>query len=259
MQTWSLPRAVPTASPVQHCVGGLIGAIGRSSFASDALLGLNGALAAGSLAVYQRFASRPPVLHLSASLGVADTTGQCFATYRDDGLYRRDASLDAVRAPAGQAVMLRMHADEAPNAEHREAIYMRHGVVERLSVATRHDDGSVLAVNLYHHRHQGRFSEGEVANFAELAPVLLAGVSRHLQLCGSSPPGVRQALRERCAALTERELDVLERLLQGLSYDGIAADLGVSLATVKTYRARAFERLNLHFKSELFAAFLPRR
>jgi DNA-binding CsgD family transcriptional regulator len=38
--------------------------------------------------------------------------------------------------------------------------------------------------------------------------------------------------------------------------DGIAADLGLSLATVKTYRTRAFERLNIRFKSELFAAFI---
>jgi DNA-binding NarL/FixJ family response regulator len=48
-------------------------------------------------------------------------------------------------------------------------------------------------------------------------------------------------------------LDVCERLLRGWSYDGIAADMGLSVATVKTYRARAFGRLGLHFRSELFA------
>ena len=57
-------------------------------------------------------------------------------------------------------------------------------------------------------------------------------------------------------ALNGHELDVCERLLRGWTYDGIAADLGLGLATVKTYRARAFDRLGLHFKSELFAAFL---
>ncbi|MFN6997848.1 MAG: helix-turn-helix transcriptional regulator, partial [Aquincola tertiaricarbonis] len=62
---------------------------------------------------------------------------------------------------------------------------------------------------------------------------------------------------QRCPALTPRELDVLERLLQGMTYDGIAADIGLSLATVKTYRARAFERLDIHFKNELFALFVP--
>ena len=39
----------------------------------------------------------------------------------------------------------------------------------------------------------------------------------------------------------------------GKTYDGIAATLGISLATVKTYRARAYEKLGIHFKSELFS------
>jgi len=256
MHSWTLPCSTPQAA-LQRSMGGLIGAIGDPDFARRALRDLNVALSAGSWSVYQRYTDRPPVMHLSASHGVADTTRDCFAAYRDDGLYRRDATLDAVRAATGQTVLLRMHAEEAPNADHREAIYRRHGLLERLSVATRHEDGSVLAVNLYHHEHQGRFGEGEVASFSALAPLLLAAVSRHIALRRPSPAGPRAALRARCPALTERELDVLERLLRGMSYDGIAADLGLTLATVKTYRARAFTRLDLHFKSELFAAFLP--
>ena len=257
MNTWPALPLAAKPSTLQRCMVGLIGSVGCSDFAQQALQALNGALAAASWSVYQRFIDREPVMHLSASYGVADTTGACFAAYRDGGLYRRDRILDAVRTPVGVAVMLRMHASQAPNAEHREAIYRRHGVVERLSVAERRADGSLLAVNLYHHQHQGRFGEGELANFAELAPQLLAGVSRHLELRACAPASPRAALLVRCARLTARELDVLERLLKGMSYDGIAADIGLSLATVKTYRARAFERLGIHFKSELFAAFLP--
>lgn len=257
MNAWLLPP-LDTASPVQRSLSGLIASIGRPGFAGQALSDLNGALAAGSWAVYQRFADKPPVLHLSASHRVADTTQDCFAAYRDAGLYRRDGSLGAVPFRPGSTVLLRMHATQAPNADHRDAIYRRHGLLERLSVAQRAGDGSVLAVNLYHHEHQGPFSEGELAHFAELAPALLAGVSRHLEWCQTPVPLMpRDRLRSQCPALTERELDVLERLLKGLSYDGIAADLGLTLATVKTYRARAFDRLGIHFKSELFAAFLP--
>ena len=53
--------------------------------------------------------------------------------------------------------------------------------------------------------------------------------------------------------LTERELDVCARLLQGMTQEGIACDLGLSLPTVKTYRNRAFSRLGIHFRNELFA------
>ena len=47
------------------------------------------------------------------------------------------------------------------------------------------------------------------------------------------------------------------RLLQGMTYEGIANDLGLSAPTVKTYRNRAFARLGIHFRSELFARVLP--
>jgi DNA-binding CsgD family transcriptional regulator len=46
------------------------------------------------------------------------------------------------------------------------------------------------------------------------------------------------------------------RLLRGMTYDGIAADLGLSVPSVKTYRNRAFERLGIHFRNELFALVL---
>ena len=38
-----------------------------------------------------------------------------------------------------------------------------------------------------------------------------------------------------------------------MTQDGIAADLGLSAATVKTYRNRAFVRLDIHHRHQLFA------
>lgn len=37
-----------------------------------------------------------------------------------------------------------------------------------------------------------------------------------------------------------------------MTQDGIASDLGLSVPTVKTYRNRAFARLGIHFRNELF-------
>lgn len=289
MNAWplSLPRSEPTpartasAMPLATLAAAMapvVSHIGLPGFADAALQGLHGAaVRAASWAVYQRWADRPPVLHLSASWGVPDTTRQCFAAYLD-GLYQRDRSFDA--ASPAQAALLRMHADDAPSADHRDAIYRRHGVLERLSVVQHQHDGSLLAVNLYHHDHQGPFSDDEVSGLADLAPLLLSAVQRHVGLTAAPPGGAttrgqaaatststatpttsatterRATLARRCPSLTERELDVCERLLRGWSYDGIAADLGLSVATVKTYRARAFDRLGLHFKSELFAEFI---
>jgi DNA-binding CsgD family transcriptional regulator len=258
MQTW---RIAPQGGPrhdVQSSLAGLIGSVGRESFAQDALVQINRAVRAGSWAVYRVWKDRAPVLHLSSAHGVRDTTRDCFAAYLD-GLYRRDRTFDAVQLGAA---MLRMNARDIPNPDHREAIYQRHGVSERLSIAETQADGGVLAVNLYHHEHQGAFADGELQNFEHLAVGLLASVRRHIELTSSAAPPrpdaaqLRAALQRRHPEMPPRELDVCARLLQGLSYDGIAADLSLSVATVKTYRRRAFERMGLHFKSELFAAFV---
>ena len=64
-----------------------------------------------------------------------------------------------------------------------------------------------------------------------------------------------QRLQQAAPALTPRECEVCARLLCGMTQDGIANDLGLSLPTVKTYRNRAFARLGIHFKNELFSLF----
>ncbi|MFM2065789.1 MAG: hypothetical protein RLZZ584_698 [Pseudomonadota bacterium] len=46
--------------------------------------------------------------------------------------------------------------------------------------------------------------------------------------------------------------------VRGWMHDGIAADLGLAPATVKTYRDRAFQRLGIHQRHELFALALQR-
>lgn len=267
----SPPLRDPEARHDEAVLTALISTIGSSGFSDEALAALNEPLQAASWSVYRVWRDRAPRLYLSASRGVEDTTRHCFAAYRD-GLYRLDRSFDLVPRDAsrGDATVLQMRAADAPTAEHRERIYRQHGLVERLSVVSADEDGSLLAVNLYHHAHQGEFSGRERERFVRLAPLVLATVRRHLALVESQPQwqpqqpqqqpprpdaAPRTALQAACPALTERELDVCERLLRGWSHDGVAADLGLSVATVKTYRARAFGRLGLHFRSELFARF----
>lgn len=259
MQVWSLPGS--PAAGVASVLPALVSGIAGIDFAARTLARLNDALPAASWSVYRLRRDGPPRLHLSASHGVADTTVDCFATYSNSGLYRDDRSFAAAEASAQAPVMIRTAPDDLPSPLHRQAIYYRHAMLERLSVAGLDDDGSLLAINLYRHHHQGLFGDAEVTQFAAMAPMLFAIVRRHLELDAgiTATPLVdrasqwRVSLGRRCPALTARELDVLTAVLRGLTYDGIAAELGLSVATVKTYRARAFTRLGIHFKSELFA------
>ena len=86
-----------------------------------------------------------------------------------------------------------------------------------------------------------------------LQPTLQPPAQATVPALSHSLPALRERLLRAHAGLTERELDVCARLLQGMTQEGIACDLGLSLPTVKTYRNRAFSRLGIHFRNELFA------
>ncbi|MDE1182611.1 helix-turn-helix transcriptional regulator [Paraburkholderia sp.] len=257
-----------------HTIARIIDSIADADFARTALESLDATIGAGSWSVYQRFSDAPPQLHLSASHGIPDTTRDCFRIYRA-GLYQRDATFECLdtsaQSTAGRALVARVRASEIGPREHREQIYESHGMVDRMSVLSFDGTGGVLAVNLYRHLHQGCYSAADYRAFQCMAAPVMAAVRRHVKLTTHLTPGAAltadSAADERfaswlvqyCPALSSREVEVCERLLRGMSYDGIAADLGIGLSTVKTYRLRAFERLGIHFRNELFSLFVAGR
>jgi DNA-binding NarL/FixJ family response regulator len=263
MQTWSVPdNASPT--PGDDVASALVGCIARPDFAPRALAALNGALPVAWWTVYRVFDDQPPRLYAQASHAVPDIALDCWRIYRG-GLYRNDTHFADACERAGcegtRAVMSHCLADDFARA-HREQIYRAHSLSERLSLvsAERTDvaasgSAALLAINLYRHRAQPRFAPAELDRVLAFGSTLLAVVQRHIELGGTPQPPAHR-LRQVCPQLTERELAVCERLLRGLTFEGIAADLGISAATAKTYRNRAFERLGIHHRNELFAVAL---
>lgn len=232
---------------VHDAMSALIACMGRERFDSDGLAALNRCLPLRWWSVYRLFDDRPPAMYASGTFGTRDDTRQTFGIYRDT-LYRKDETFIAAKEflrGAAQAVV-HWHASEIPR-EHREPIYTRNRLSERLSIVSSDDQG-LLAVNVYRQDDQDAFTDREIEQFRGLSTLLLACVRRHIELIGASGHVELEAL-----GLNGRERDVCERLLKGWTYDGIAADLKVSPATVKTYRDRAFARLNLHHRNELFA------
>jgi len=60
------------------------------------------------------------------------------------------------------------------------------------------------------------------------------------------------------AALGPREQQVLEFLVDGLSYKEIAADLGITTNTVATYVRRIYEKLHVRSRREIIAYYRGR-
>ncbi|WP_326542086.1 helix-turn-helix transcriptional regulator [Pseudorhodoferax sp.] len=251
----------PSADAVA-AVGAMVERLGEDDFGAQLLHQLHPTLPAASWSVYRVGPGCAPQLYLSASLGIPDTTRACWNAYLS-GPVREDRSLGFEAGPAQRTQLCHITAGEVAG-EHRARVYEAHGMAERVSIVQHGEDDALFAVNFYRHAHQRALSDAQIGDFEQLAPALLALARKQVALRGPAPEPQRapEALRQRLlqlnAELTARELDVCTRLLRGMTQDGIAADLALSLPTVKTYRNRAFARLGIHFRNELFALVLER-
>ena len=259
MRKWTPAGDASSAGRYGHVLAGMISQLGQPRFTAALLEGLHPVVPASSFSIYQTGRACVPQLFLSGSLGVPDTTRDCWRAYLS-GPYLSDRTLMHEACVADQPLLCHITAPEVP-VLHRARVYEAHGVAERVSVV-QHSDESLFAVNLYRHQHQPPFSDRQVADFEAMAPALLALARKHITLAAPVSDAVapladaRTRLQQLHPALTARELDVCARLLKGMTYDGIACDLGLSLPSVKTYRNRAFARLGIHFRNELFALVL---
>jgi DNA-binding CsgD family transcriptional regulator len=234
----------------------LIGALGRSWFASSLLRYLSQKAPIDFFSVYDLPESGQPTLFLSASTTV-DCSPDCFSRYRL-GLSARDRTFDRAKALASSSVhaMNYWHESEFPQA-HRAAIYSRHQIRERLSLVDESNSNRFLALNLYRYAAPDCLEVDHIDAIEAIATAVLACVQKHIEISerAFASPQIRprESLIDLCPVLTTRELDTCVGLLLGRTYDGIAADLDLSVATVKTYRMRAFDKLGVHSRAELYA------
>lgn len=243
--------SIPGHGSAELAISGLVGCIGTDGFGAEGLQQFNRWLPAAWWAIYRLFDDAPPALHALGSVGVPDRTRQSWNVYRES-LYRFDESFQAARdhLVRHRIALLHRHSSEIP-MRHRAEIYGRNGLRERLSIVTERSGAGLLAINLFRHESQPAFSDEEIDQVRRVSPLVLASVERHIALHRQTQPA--GSVLER---LPPRERAVCERLLKGWTHEGIAADLGISPGTVKTYRNRAFERLDIHHRNELFALVL---
>ena len=228
-------------------IAGLIDGIGSPGFGQRGIEQLDRLLPLGWWTAFRMFDDAPPHLLVGGHLHADDCVADAFGAYRG-GLYRSDHIFAQVRDRVrnGTAVMTYLRASEMQHA-HRQRIYATHGMSERLSLLRLDKAGGMLSVNLYRHVDQPFIDDEERDRLQQIGPLLLACVSRHSALTSSS------SNENVLGALPRREREVCERLLRGWTHDGIAADLKLAPTTIKTYRDRAFDRLGIHHRNELFA------
>lgn len=232
-------------------------ALGTASFAADLLAALNREIVADHLSL-MRFEDRqrPPVIESAVWRG-GEHVAQVQRAYLA-GLYRHDPNL---RFAGPGPALLRLHRDDIASPQYRDTCYLKAGLLERVTVATA-EGGRLVALNLYRREASGAFSREEVRAIERLAPLLGALAAKHVGVLGTLLRSRERGDRVRAfdtrlhaldGRLTRRELDVLARILVGMTTEGIALDLRISANTVLTYRKRAYQRLGVSSQSELFS------
>lgn len=144
------------------------------------------------------------------------------------------------------------------------AIYARDEVIERVTVASL--SGRVGIMSFYlRGKSAGWFRPDEIKQLQAILPTVheLIGLRHYIVGAGAFQYSVKNrasALRDRDAglfgALSRREAEVCDLLVEGISVSGTALELGVSENTVRTLRRRAYEKLGVHSATQIAALIL---
>lgn len=270
MQTSLVESSTPHRMIDAAAVAGLVDAIGShepANLAGCILEAVRAIVDAQHCTVFAHEAQRNPRL-----LSGAGVEGPWIA-FRTGAVHAREfASQDPLRAlidrkpaigPVGAILVCRQRADGMPAGTLRQECLAAVGLVDRLTVLVRTGEASWVVAHLYRDAGHGLFTPEQVDGLAGVARLIGRCIARHYDCdvdgLGSFRGSVSEGVLEIGARLTEREREVLTRILDGVTVNRIAEDLKLRPTTVATYRMRAYEKLGVTSRQELFATVLRQR
>lgn len=267
MQTWVVEGSTPQRLIDAAAVAGLVEAIGSQdpeALARCMLDAVRPHLDASLCTVFAHEDRRNPRL-----LSGAARQGPWIA-FRTGALHAREfASQDPLRGvlerkpaagPVGVVIVCRQRAESMPADSLRRECLDALGLADRLTILARTGESCWLAAHLYR---ESPFTPDQIEEFTGIARLLARCMARHYDCdvdgVASLRGSVSEGVLELGSRLTEREREVLTRILDGVTVNRIAEDLKLRPTTVATYRMRAYEKLGVQSRQELFAAIMRQR
>lgn len=179
--------------------------------------------------------------------------------YVEEGLFMQDQALRELRCPdvAGPRFF---RSEEITDREYRRYFFEEAGLGGKVAAFERNATGQVYA-NLYVYDTCLPSRSSKPGNLLLLATIVLNSILRHRELdasvpeCGSADrlDFVRRLLACGSVRLSSREIEVCARQLAGQTSEAIALEFGIAESSVVTYRKRAYEKLGICSRNELFA------
>lgn len=252
------------AGPSQGTLAHLVDAIGHDRFGPALATYLHTLCGADHFAAF-RLGNDELREVAACCVEPARTARDRVESYVKQGLWKHDPAMTEAQRCVQQATPTLIHVDFSDQGytSLRPQVYPH--VRDRVLLCGRAASGA-FGLSVLRADPHSPFGDDNLRRLGDAADLLVAVLGKHAESC-ESRPNVARALTalpdiEACivdlGALPRREAEVCARILYGLSSVGIALDLSVSEETVKTYRKRAYQRLNIGSERELLTWYLAR-
>jgi DNA-binding CsgD family transcriptional regulator len=251
-------RANSGSGAVPRALGQMVEAIGSEDFAGAVLDTLRALAGVELCSVFARDDGQRVELifaqgELASSPGFAFQASQSYMR----GHWRSDRQLARLsRSSAGAPIIVRRRACDIADPAYRAACYDNAGVIDRLSILS--PGRPCFFINGYRTAQRAPFDAVDVAQLESHAAVLLAALRQHLRVTTGSEVPIDLAtlvgtLASQDCCLSMREAEVVAGLMLGRTQTQIAAAASLSVATIVTYRRRAYGKLDVNNRLELVA------
>ncbi|MEM9750750.1 MAG: helix-turn-helix transcriptional regulator [Pseudomonadota bacterium] len=173
--------------------------------------------------------------------------------------YRADPNRSVIEASQRKGISIAapvfFHTDPRRIADgvYRKRFFSAADLIDKISIVFTLE-AATLYCNFYRLGRSGRFTAEDRAHAHAIAPLVCALIANHQRLSGEEETLRGLSVIGESADLSARERQVCEKILAGLTTEEIALDLGVAASTIVTYRRRAYQKLGLGSKTELFQA-----
>lgn len=242
----------------------LISGIKKSDFQSRLLTLLNDVCGADHCGIYRLDTEAP--CRISVSSVNASDVSRPSRLYFEEGYWRRDPMVTMAHQRMNRAdpSIIQVDVQKLSDTTLRDLLWKGAGIRERLMICGGSAQSSYGIVLLRSDTHPA-IDHQDIDHLKDLADPLLSAVAAHHDASDTdqdlmealvSVKEIERRLIGVSARLPKREAEVCARMLLRQSRMETSTALGITEATVQTYRKRVFQRLEVSSQRELAAWYL---
>lgn len=241
------PASAPSVVPTKM-TSSLLGGIGSADFSKSILEAVNYLAEFDHCTLFEFHGDAAPSVVGISSWEPSNRLARSTQAYL--GRFHHMEPARALMQEKGERVFLRYHTScEMQDSEFRRNCYESAAILDRLSIVASTCHGSWFVINMFRDSAQGVLPAQQLDAVAEHALLIAMSARSHARLLARATPIADAApsspLDAPALLLSPRERQVCSLIVAGYSQTQIAAELGILLSSVVTFRKRAYQKLGV--------------